>query len=491
MQVIRDMVARLETLEASASPRWRIGVAILGSILCLIGLGAVAQLWILNPAYLDAGTHDLHINTDLDLYIRAADSLSNNPYYVEPGGGIDRYGYPPLLAGVIAGLKWLVGPAAVGILWVALGAATLACAIILLSRRFGVTLGWHWIVLVAGVVSLGRVVRMDLHHGQVNGLILLLLAGGILLRSQNRIVLASLLFAVMMSLKPFMGLVMIYFALRGDWRMVRWGLGMGAAVFLASFLPTWPNMAEAANGWREAMNHFTHPPFITKPDNQSAYGLFLRMFTETHYAKPWVNAPDLVPAFMAVSVTVAAILAIVGLHLKGGPDRPQIGPKPAVMLLECMTIYALVAFCGPLTEGNHMILAFGGLAATMIIGIERIRSYSPNTLVWGLAIIAWAALCFFVVYPKMAWFTLGNSATWVDVEGWKILLSGRCALLLLTAGGLTAVAMWRERVTMAAQSSSAERRFRSVTARPVFVANTYRLEENPQPRPQRRRRASR
>lgn len=477
MQAIRDMIARLALVDSAASPRWRMLVTVLGLLLCVIGLAAVVKAWLAWPPYPDAGGLDLVSNTDFDLYILAADNLTTNPYRVDLWTGMDRYGYPPLLADVLAGLKAVLGVHLVAPVWVALCAGALVGAMVLMARGFGAKLGWHWIVLAVGVVFLGRLVRMDLYHGQVNVIVLVLLVGGVLLRAQGRVIAASVAFAVMMSLKPFMGCVVIYFALRADWRMVAWGLGMGTAVFVASFVPTWPGVIEAWEGWRANTHHFTSPPFVTKPDNQSMYGMFLRMFTETKYGTPWINAPQLVPAFMAIAIAIATSLAVLGLHVAGGADRPRIGPKPAVLLLECMMIYALVAFCGPLTEGNHIILALAGLGAALIVGFERMQAWSKNSVLWVAAIIAWALPCLFVVVPKAMWFTLGEPGVWSDVDGWKILLSGRCGLLLLGAGGLTALAMWRERRLMNAQQTAADNRFEAIANRRPAPLGVYRVED--------------
>src|SRR5689334_5526317 len=151
------------------------------------------------------------------------------------------------------------------------------------------------------------------------------------------------------------------------------------------------------------------------------------MFTGAESSTPWTNAPGLVPVFMTASVTLAAALAVIGLQLNRGGDLERVGervgPKPAVLLLECSMVFALAAFCGPLTEGNHMILAFAGLGGAAILGMERIGAHSRNSLLWILTIIAWALPCFFVVFPKSIWLTLGTSASWAGLNGWEILLS--------------------------------------------------------------------
>jgi hypothetical protein len=207
--------------------------------------------------------------------------------------------------------------------------------------------------------------------------------------------------------------------------------------------------------------------------------MFLRMFTPTEYSTPWINAPGAVPAFMTLAVTLAAALAIAGLQLHRDSGKERVGPKPAALLLECSMVFALAAFCGPLTEGNHTILAFAGLAGAAILGAERMQAHSRNSLLWTLTIIAWALPCFFVVFPKQIWLTLGTNASWSGLDGWEILLSGRCGLLLLAAGGLTALTLWRERVALAAQTLTRDTRFARIANRQPNTIRTYRVEDEP------------
>lgn len=416
--------------------------SIIGIGMCVIGLSGLLAKFASSPDY--------PALTDFGLYLNAANALPGNPYALEVNPGFDRYGYPPLLADILAGIQLIVGPDLILWLWPMACLAGLLGALVLLSRHFGVRMPWSAVLVVVGVVLIGRVVRSDIVQGQVNVFVLLLLAGGILLRTQGKIVMASLLFAIMMSLKPFMGAVAIYFLVRGDWRMARWMLGMGALVFFASFVPMGSNAIEGWNGWRQATEYFTSPAFASKPDNQSFYGLALRLFTHTEYGTPWINSQFLVSLLVGGAIGVAAMLAFLGLR-NPNPDKPSPLPTdPAVMLLECAMVIALVTACGPLTEGNHLANAFAGLAAALIVGLRRLREGTQHTWLWVSVIATWSVMVFFIVYPRILPISYGVYSQWYGLEGVEILLTGRYGFLLMLAGGLTAVTIWQEQRALAA-----------------------------------------
>ena len=358
MHVTGESIALSGKSHIANSPIWRIAIAIFGIFLCLIGGQTILQ------------------------------SLFAAPNSTGHGAA---------------------GFSLTGALWAALCVTSAICAIILLARGFGSRLGYHWIALLVGIALMSGATSGDI--------VLFLLAAGLLLRSQNHVIAASLAFTAMMLLQPVMAAVLIYFVLRADWRMARWGLGMGAAAILASFPLDWPNLIEAAQ-------RFVSSPLSAGPDNQSAYGFVQRMFDD----------PALVPVFMAPTVALAGVLAVVGLHLGKNDDvdedaRP--GPTPAILLLECSLIVALAMACGLLTKGSHMAVALAGLAGALIVGLERIRAKSKHANVWTLAILAWIPPVLLALLP--------------DLQTGKILAGSGGAIALFLAGASTAVVLWRER----------------------------------------------
>jgi hypothetical protein len=437
MLSLRDWAGRISRQDALSNPVFLIACVVLGVLFALVGGYALMKDFQDLPHY-PAGA-------DLSLYIRAADALPGNPYAPEVNHGFDRYGYPPLLAGVFAVLQLVFGHTLVLWIWPALCGAALAASIVMLARTFGAKLPWQVIVLILGVVAVGHTIRSDILHGQVNVFILLLLSAGIYLRSKGWVIAPALMFAIMMSLKPFMGAVAIFFLLRRDWRMAVWTLGLGAAVFIGSFLPMGAKALEAFTGWREATQYFTSAPFALKGDNQSAFGLALRLFTENEYSTPWIASPMLVNVLVGLAIVTAAALGLLGLFANRRAAETPARQDRAELLLECMMIVALFMAVSPLTEGDHMIITFAGLAAALIVGLRRLREGTPARGWWIAAMIAWALPAIFLLSPKPLPFTYGTYLTWFDLAGAEILLTGRSFVLLMLAGGLTAMALSRSR----------------------------------------------
>ncbi len=424
-----------------ANPVFLIACVVLGVLLALVGGYALMKDFQDLPHY-PAGA-------DLSLYIRAADALPGNPYAPDVNHGFDRYGYPPLLAEVFAALQLVFGHTLVLWIWPTLCGAALAASIVMLARAFGAKLPWQVIVLILGIVAVGHTIRSDILHGQVNVFIVLLLSAGIYLRSRGWVIAPAILFAIMMSLKPFMGAVAIFFLVRRDWRMAIWTLGAGAVVFVGSFLPMGAKALEAFSGWREATQYFTSAPFALKGDNQSIFGLAMRLFTENEYSTPWIANPMLVNVLVGVAILVAAAFGYLGLiaHRKpqGTAQQDTSRQEGADLLLECMMVVALFMAVSPLTEGDHMIITFAGLGAALIVGFRRLRAGTASPRLWIATMIAWALPALFLISPKPLPFTYGTYLTWFDLAGPEILLTGRSFALLMLAGGLTAFALWRDR----------------------------------------------
>jgi hypothetical protein len=68
---------------------------------------------------------------------------------------------------------------------------------------------------------------------------------------------------------------------------------------------------------------------------------------------------------------------------------------------------------------------------------------------WIAAMIVWAIPAIYLVSPKPLPFTYGTYLTWFNLSGPEILMTGRNFALLMLAGGLTAIAMWRSRTPAA------------------------------------------
>ncbi len=419
--------------------RWL--VFLIGAALIVVGGYQTLQLFWENPAY--------PLHTDIHLYMRAGDYIVRgvNPYSAAANPGFDIYGYPPLLADVMGLLNLAIGATATTICWTLFCVASLIGAIVLMCRSFGFKLGWPWILLIIGIVSLGRVTRIDIYHGQVNVIILCALLAGLVWHSQGKTILAATCLAICMSLKPFFGILVFYFLLRREWRLAIYSLVIGAAVFFISFLPVAGHFFETFADWRTASSQLISGDSGARGDNQSMFGMFLRMFSETKFATPWLNMPVLIPAFTGLVVLACLAIAWFGFGSRKMTPQSLAPNSPAVFMLESMAVLALSLGCGPYAEGDHIFFTLAALMATVFLGLSRINEGTVYPRLWIATAVSWLALVAFLALPIKVWFTYGTADTWVGIEGWKVLLSGRNGLLLLTAGTLTAITLGLERRT--------------------------------------------
>jgi Glycosyltransferase family 87 len=437
---MRLTLTDMRWLRSPWAPR---GIILAGLLLVVLGARKTLQLFTLNPEYPEG--------TDLGLYLRAGRYAiaGINPYSRDVNSGFDIYGYPPLLADIMGILTNTIGVTATGIVWPILCALSLCGAIALILRGFGARVPWHWIMLAIGVVSLGRVVRADIYHGQVNVIILLLLVGGLMLHDRKRTVAAAACFAVCMSLKPFFGIIVFYFLARKEWRLALWSLALGATVFFASFLPLAGQFIESFLGWRAASEYLISGASGARGDNQSMYGMFIRMFSETPFSTPWLNAPALIRVGTGLAVLLMCGITWYSLSSPRDAVRRLLPERSVVRMLECMAILAISIGCGPYAEGDHIFFALAGATGTVVLMLERRDGERLHEGLWLATAVSWLCLVGFLVLPMKLWLTLGTYDTWKDLHGWQILLSGRNGFLLILAGALTLITLGRERRSVA------------------------------------------
>jgi hypothetical protein len=272
----------------------------------------------------------------------------------------------------------------------------------------------------AGVAILGAMLVL-FTGGAASLLAILLLAAGVLLRAQNRVTGASAAFAAMITFQPMTAAIFIYFALRGDWRTARWTLSLFAVALVTAFLLAWP-ITDIAKGWRTAVETVVSTSFVAPAADQSIYA----MLAQSSFVAP--------P--MALAITLAAAVAIVGLHLgRTGDedDEMEVRPAPARLLLECAIVLALTISFGPLGAADQALIGVAGLGAAAIIGAERLTASSKLSVYWIVAAGAWLASIVFVMV-----------LTLVPLAGG--------GLILFVAAAASSVALWRERKMAAAEN---------------------------------------
>mgnify|MGYP000703188304 CR=1 FL=1 len=423
-KALSDLLLRLD----------RIRLLRVALVVVALALAGVAAVWV-------AGTIMARGNwpayTDMGLYLDAADELANgrNPY-VGADLGLHRYPYPPLFAEIIAVLVAIFGPYA-SFVWIISGGAFLVASMWIMCRRFGFSVPMHWVLLASGVLLVGRTARVDLMHGQLNFMLLLLLVTGLLSWRAQRTWTASVLWAIAICCKPFLGVVVFFLFRAGSPKTAVTTLGLSALIFGLSFLPTFPDVFETFQSWRDTTQHYASPLYAANPLNQSFYALGLRLFTDNDFSQPWLVSP-----FLAAAVPVLAlILAALVFWVAARPRTASADEEGMLTLTRFGAALGAVMSLGPVTEGDHLYFVLPGAIGAFALTWRRVREDSPAARPWLIASAAWLVLVTVLAWPRELLLYFGDPETWVHLRGAGILLSGANGILLLTAASLTALAL--------------------------------------------------
>jgi hypothetical protein len=427
MDWIRKLQAWLESLDRSA--RGRLAIAAVGAAGILVSIGWIVREFGYNTNWPEG--------TDMGLYLAAADAVSagQSPYT----NAFHRYPYPPLFADFLAVLAAVLrDPVAVTFVWVAVSVVAAIVSIALVCKAFGPRIAIPWIVFFSGVVLLGRSARTDLYHGQLNFPLLLLLVAGFLAWRNGRNTLASVLWAIMMCGKPFLGIVVFFMARQGDWAGAARTVIMGATLFALSFLPFLGNAVEVFGDWREATQHYASAEWAVNPLNQSFHGLTLRLFTDNEFSRPWIVAPGLAAFLVAALGLIAAIVIFAGT---AGRSKEEPG-EYALLRLGIMIGGAMSV--GPILEGDHLFFMLPGAFGAWAIAWCKVAIGAPRAGLWLAVSVAWAAALLPALSPWRLIMHFADPATWDRLQGVGILLSGFVAFALLAAVVLSTIALRQE-----------------------------------------------
>jgi len=407
------------------------------ALLAFVLIG-VAAVWVANEIQVRG---DWPAYTDMDLYLDAARELSHgrNPYDA-PDQGLHRYPYPPLFAELIAVFAAVFGASA-GYVWIVTTALFLLVSVWLMSRRFGFAAPAHLALLGAGLLLIGRTARADLMHGQLNFMLLLLLLLGLMAWRARRMWAAGAFWAVAICCKPFLGVVVFFLVRQKSWKAALATVAFSAILFWSSFLPTYPNVFDTFESWRETTRHYASIEYAANPLNQSFYALGLRLFTSNDYSEAWLIATPLALALLAL----AAVVAIATFWIIAAPGRAAAPDEAGAFdLLRFGAALAALLSIGPVTEGDHMFMVLPGVVGAMALTWRRIRADSPRQGLWIAMATAWLVLALVLAWPRQLLLYFGDESTWVHLRGAGILLSGAYGVLLLTAAVFTAIVIRRE-----------------------------------------------
>ncbi|HLJ80559.1 MAG TPA: glycosyltransferase family 87 protein, partial [Ktedonobacterales bacterium] len=206
-------------LQAIVNPKTVMAVGIL---LCLFDAGVIGRTLIHSDVSVVGG--------DFHAYLQAAHLFraGKNPYdpaywpstfWFGTASVHDQYAYPPIFAQVIMVLS-IPGDIFGYVVWVLLSIAAFVGSLVLLLRHFGVRLSWPWTILIIGLALSSYPARSQVFSGQTNWVQLGLLTLGIWLYGRGRPTATGILWALVIVVKPFLILLLVYLIWKRSWRAV-------------------------------------------------------------------------------------------------------------------------------------------------------------------------------------------------------------------------------------------------------------------------------
>jgi hypothetical protein len=390
------------------------------------------------------------IITDYQLYAGATEAIleGRNPYdvHVPSDDGTVQHGYvyPPIVAWAMTPFV-VVPPFRVGYLaWIAVCGTSLIASLVLLMRGYRQKVAVPVVVLVLGGCTLAFYVRTNLYHGQIDMILLLAATGGLWFMMRGQPVLTGILVGVAASVKPFLGVLLLLLAWRGQWRAAASMIATGVVLLVVGFGPTLLHGSAALEGWIAVSRYKSSPEYAAMPFNNALSALFLRLFTETPFAQPWLISQTMLVLAngLLLAIVVAAWVWAVPRGAAVLKDLAIDLQAQAGLLLwtDASLLIGLVYAYGPLAEANHYFMLIPGMVATI-----RLATLSPNRAVrlrWRPAAIAWGLLILVLASPirTLSWAQFPEGYP----TGLNVLWTGRLGLLLLGVVLVTAWCRWRE-----------------------------------------------
>jgi hypothetical protein len=435
----------LKYLKIVLQRRVQIAIGLLGTSLIIAGYVSSIASIVRDAAW--------PANTDFGLYKHAGDQLvaGASPYDFAPDQQF-RYVYPPLLADIVAVVDRYLGLKLVSILWPTAAALSLVGGIALAMRGFGAKAPWGNVLLVAGVFMMGHATQIDLYHGQINQFILLLMLAGLFAANAGGTFLAAICWSVIIVFKPFLGMIVLYLLWKRRWRDAFLTLACSGVLFLVSFAPTGAAVPQVIRDWIEVSRFASSPAFAALPDNQSFYGMLVRITTPNPFVQPWLVAPAL-PGILLLTLYGLCVVVMVRFVSRRQSVLDATDDRLANMV-EFQIPLALFMACGPLTEGSHMYFVLPAAAASALIWSQRMLQQGPNRTEWGLVALSWAACFVTVISPVRLPLSFVSEHSWLLLKGPGVLLSGRFGFTLMLAAVASAWLLHRERLAKAPDRST-------------------------------------
>jgi hypothetical protein len=369
------------------TPQRRLLAALVGLSALVIGAAIwLHAIWPLTQIGYDfrmylAAAHD--VANGGDLYARLA-ALTHDARPGSAGVRASGYVYPPLLAVVLA-LPVRLGLSDQGmwLLWNLLGAAAILWMGYELNRGLRDRSDWLGTLALSAATLLGAVATYDLALGQADLLVTALAVGacGLWLRRNPW---AALPLGAAIAIKPTMGVILLVWLWKGDWRAVARGAIATAVLLVAPFVII------GARGTQEYLTFLTQwNAFNANAEyiNQAPNGMLLRLFTSNIYTQPLLDASWLVTPLRIVVILGAALWWMHAIPRDEAPDR-------AMALGACLLALPLSLILSPLAEDIHYCVLLPAL-----VGLGYL-AWSHGLTRHPAAWVLWATFAFFCI-PRM------------------------------------------------------------------------------------------
>jgi hypothetical protein len=377
-------VRSVVTIPTALTPQRRI----LSALIVVGALAVGAAIW------LHAIWPLTQIGYDFRMYLAAAHSVASGgdlyqqlaalTHDTRPGSAGVRasgYVYPPLLAAVLAPpVRLGLSDQGVWLLWNLLGFSAILWMGYELNRGLRDRSDWLGTLALSAATLLGAVATYDLALGQADLLVTALAVGACSLWLRRN-PWAALPLGAAIAIKPTMGVILLVWLWKGDWRAVARGVAITTALLIAPF---------AVAGARATQEYLT---FLTQWNafnanaeyiNQAPYGMLLRLFTSNVYTQPLLDASWLVTPLRIVVILGAALWWMRAVPRHEAPDR-------AVALGECLLALPLTLIFSPLAEDIHYCALLPALVGLGYLAWARGLAGRPST--WVL----WANFAFFCI----------------------------------------------------------------------------------------------
>ena len=392
-------------------------------------------------------------NTDFGGYLRASTSFMNGEdiYAYQPCPcnllyGTreihDQYPYPPFFAALLIPLT-VTGDAAARYLWLCISLGCIIGSLMLLLRGFGTRISWHWIALAFAVICMSRIGRSDLYHGQVNFLLMFLIVLGLWCYSKGKHTAAGIVLGVAFVIKPFLGIILIYFLWRRQWRTAFTSALTGGILLILSFVPLVLTQGlSIVQRWLTTSAYYTSGAVAARPDNYSLNGLLLRLFNTNYFTTPLFESASLTRILSVLLIVF--LFGTFSLALLPQQRWPAaLRETPALLLAEVGLLVGLTMTYGPMTERDHFFLLTPGLVGVILLAQQRHVNQALSKL-WCCVIAGWTI--FFALQTSPVKLNLGvaPAETWSRLAGSGILWTGEVGMMLLLITVLLAYALRRE-----------------------------------------------